>query len=381
MRHHILQLIRAHAQISRAGLARQTGLSKPTVSSLVAELLASGFVTETGLAQSEGGRPAVLLAFNDRAGFVVGMDVGGTTARAGLATLRGDVVATRRGATATSGPEALIEQLEGLTLELCNRAELPLNRVLGVAIGTPGAVDPVSSRVRYAPNLSALEVPGFAAALVARLGLPVSLHNDVNLAAVGELAHGAGRSLDTFVFISIGTGLGFGLIVAGQLHRGGSGRAGELGYLRLTPQSPETVEDVLCGPGIARRHAAAGGSGHVADAFDEAEREQEPGWGVINEVIPHLAWLLSALGMLLDPERLIIGGSVGQRFRAFSSTLTRSFEQLSPITPPLAFSELGDDAGLYGAVSTALSEAEPLLYRGGDLNAQITGAVNAIEPS
>lgn len=374
----VLQLIRIHDQISRAELARQTGLSKPTISSVVADLLASGLVVETGLAQSEGGRRAVLLAFNDRKGFVIGMDIGGTTARASLATLRGEVEETLREPTASSGPDALMTQIKSLAVKLCDKAQIPLAKVLGVVIGTPGAVDPVSSRVRYAPNLDVLESPGFATTLASLIGLPVSLHNDVNLAAVGEQAHGEGRGVNTFAFVSIGTGLGFGLIVGGKLHRGSAGRAGELGYLRLTPQSLETIEDVLCGPGIARRHAAVGGSGRVADAFDEAEREQEPGGSVITNLIPHLAWLLSVLGTLLDPERLILGGSIGRRFHAFQPLLVRSFEHLSPITPPLAFSKLGDDAGLYGAVSTALAEAEPLLYKGGGLSRQEAGTVSAI---
>ena len=377
MHYRIAQLIRVHGRISRAELARQTGLSKPTVSSLVADLLTSNLVVETGLAESEGGRRAVLLAFNDRAGFVVGMDVGGTTARASLATLRGDVLVTLREPTVDAEPEALAAQLKGLITKVCNQAQILSNQVLGVAIGTPGVVDPVNSQVRYAPNLKALETPGFAAMLASVLGLPVSLHNDVNLAALGEQAKGAGREVDTFALISIGTGLGFGLVISGQLHQGSAGRAGELGYLRLTPSASATIEDVLGGPGIARRHVAAGGSGRVEDVFDEAERGEEPGLGVVTELIPYLAWLLSALGTLLDPELLILGGSVGRRFHAFAPRLTHSFEQLSPINPPLTFSKLGDDAGLYGAISTALAEAEPLLYGGGDLGIQVFATTDA----
>ena len=370
MHQRIVHLIRTRGLISRAELARQTGLSKPTISSVVADLLASGLVLETGFAQSEGGRRAVLLAFNDRAGLVVAMDIGGTTIRASLATLRGEFVTTLREPTINSGAEALVAQIGRLMARLCQQAQIPLSRVLGVAIGTPGVVDPVSSQVRYAPNLNALETPGFAAMLAAQLGLPVSLHNDVNLAALGEQAKGVGRGLGTFAFVSIGTGLGFGLVIGGQLHRGSGGRAGELGYLHLTPQSSETIEDVLCGPGVARLHAVAGGSGQAAAAFDEAERGEEPGLGVVAELTAYLAWLLSALSTSLDPELLVLGGSIGQRFRAFTPQLTRLFEQLSPMTPPLKFSKLGDDAGLYGAVSVALAEVEPLLYRGGDPGTQ-----------
>ncbi len=380
MHQRIARLICIYGQVSRAELARRTGLSKPTVSSVVADLLASDLVTETGLAQSEGGRPAVLLAFNDRAGFVIGMDVGGTTTRASLATLRGDLIATLREPTVALGTEALTAQLGSLPARLCEQARVPINRVLGVAVGTPGVVDPVSSQVRYAPNLQALESPRFSTLLATQLGLPVSLHNDVNLAVLGEQARGAGRGVTTFSFVSIGTGLGFGLIIGGQLHHGSAGRAGELGYLRLTPQASETIEDVLCGPGIAHRHVAAGGSGRAADAFNEAECGKEPGLSVITGLIPYLAWLLSALGTLLDPELLVLGGSIGQRFRAFAPQLTRSFAQLSPITPPLTFSELGDDAGLYGAVATALAEAESRLYRGGE-NIQTLAPVDVLTRS
>lgn len=329
----------------------------------------AGLVLEIGLAESEGGRRPVLLAFNDRIGFVVGMDIGGTTARACLATLSGQPLQRLREPTAGSSPDALIAQIKRFSETLCAQAGVPVTHVLSVAIGTPGVVDPVSHRVRYAPNLAVLETPDFAATLASELGLPVSLHNDVNLAAVGEHAHGAGRAVQTFVLVSLGTGLGFGLVVGNRLHRGSAGRAGELGYLRLSPSQPGTVEDLLCGASIARRHAAAGGSGGVESAFDEAERGLEPGLGVVTSLIPPLAWLLSALGTLLDPDRLILGGGVGGRFRAFAPHLTRTLEDLSPITPPVVFAELGDDAGLYGAVATALREAEPQLthvLRGGD---------------
>ena len=213
MHQRIAQLIRTHGHISRAELARRSGLSKPTISSVVADLLAANLVVETGLAQSEGGRRGVLLTFNDHAGFVIGMDIGGTTARGSLATLRGSLVATLRQPTVGTSSKALMAQIEDLIVSLCDRAQVPLSQVLGATIGTPGAVDPVSSQVRYAPNLRVLETHDFATTLAARLGRPVSLHNDVNLAALGEQAAGAGRGVDTFAFVSVGTGLGFGLVI------------------------------------------------------------------------------------------------------------------------------------------------------------------------
>ncbi len=356
----VLQLIRDAGPISRAELARQTGASKPTISSVVQNLLAAGLINELGLAESDGGRRAVLVEFNARAGFVIGMDIGGTSARVALADLQGKILLVCRERTDQSSEAALITQLKRLQQKLCHEAKIAQKKLLHIGIGTPGVVDPKTRAIGYAPNLPVLEAPGFTKRLEDELGVPLSFYNDVNLAALGEKAQGAGQVTDTFIFIGIGTGLGFGLILGGALFEGSKGRAGEFGYLPVSVNQRATLEDTICGAALARSHKEAGGSGDPQIAFAEAEAGVEPGISTIRVLTERLVWLFAALSTLLDPDKLILGGSIGRRCAPLLPELRVALGRSSPIVPELAISQLGDDAGLLGAVAIALQKSEPL---------------------
>lgn len=357
----IFSTIRTRGPLSRAELSRVTGLSKPTVSSVVRELIEARLVLEHGQAASEGGRPPILVGFNGNAGYVMGVDVGGTTTRAVLTDLEGSVLASRREPTRGEATAALVDQLVGLADRLAAEARLERSAMVTAVIGTPGVVDPDTGALRYVPNLPVLEDPAFLHALQTRLSPTATVFNDVNLAALGEHWRGAGHGLKTFAFVSIGTGLGVGLVTGGRLQTGSHGRAGELGYLRLDPTDPRTVEDVLSGPGIARAHRLAGGSGDPHDAFDEAEAGREPGTAVVSALLPVLAWLCSAIAMTLDPEVIVLGGGIGMRLSHHLPRVRELLSDASPMTPPLVASELGDDAGLFGAVASGLSASNHLI--------------------
>jgi predicted NBD/HSP70 family sugar kinase len=301
------------------------------------------------------------------------MDIGATTARAALANLDGSVIASRKEPTDTRGTKPLLEQLVRLSRELAQSAADSVN-LITLAIGTPGVVDPRTHQIRYAHNLPALEAPDFYQQLSAAFSVPVSLHNDVNLAALGERWQGAGRKTRDFVFVSIGTGLGFGLILGGTLYQGVSGRAGEFGYTRY-PGDDATLEALISGPGIAKHHRELGGSGLPEDAFREADARKAPGSVVIDRFLERLSWLLSALSTLLDPERIVLGGGIGVRCRPYLPTLQTLLRTHSPIVPNVLVSQLEGDAGLQGAISIALQRSRPLeLWLKGGTTARTSNA-------
>lgn len=359
----VLDTVRTQGPISRPEIAKRLGVSKPTVSSMVQTLLRADLVVEDGLGPSSGGRPAILIAFNARAGFVIGMDIGGSTARAGIADLNGNVLKSVREDTDTGSEDRFVEQLRRLKARLIEGAPVPPEKVLAVAIGTPGVIDPNMQVVRHAPNLPLLEAPGLIDRLRAALGTALFLHNDVNLAALGERWRGAGRGVDDFAFVSIGSGLGFGLVMGGQLYQGCSGRAGEFGYTPVFAGAAATIEDVVAGPGIGRAHREAGGSGRPEDAFDEADAGIEPGASVIAAFLEQLGWLLAALSTLLDPSRLVLGGGIGRRCASHLAQLRDHVSKQTPFGPDIMVSHLEDDAGLIGAFAVALEESRPLLVR------------------
>lgn len=346
--------------MSRAELARRMAISKPTVSALVQQLSQSRLVQESGLVPSNGGRPGRLVAFNPAAGFVIGMDIGGTSARAAIADLDGRLLGSVRAGTRGAGKAELITQIQEFCTTLLWRAGVEAERLYQVAIGTPGVVDPLSQEVAYAPNVPALEEPGFLEDLRRALGTKVSLHNDANMAAVGEAERGAGAEAQSFVYLTIGTGLGATLVVDGRVYAGSAGRAGEIGYLPLAPGSAQDLEGRLSGPGLSAAHVELGGSGSTVEIFAEAAGLREPGTSVVRRMVEHLGWAVTVLATTFDPELLILGGGIGALCSPYLEDIRRAAEAGSTIVPRLEISALGDEAGLVGAVAMALRQAEPL---------------------
>ena len=248
----VLDVLRCEGPMTRAAIARRCQVSKPTVSSIVETLLAAELLVERGHDPSPSGRPGRLLAFNAAAGYVIGIDVGGTTTRAVLADLEGTHVGALRVATDRGPAVDLVAQLGALADDLAARHRAT-GRVANVVICTPGVVDPARRRIAIAPNLPALETDGFLDRLDVAIGVPLVLLNDVNAATLGELHRGAGAGLRELAYVNVGTGLGFGLVIGGSLHQGIAGRAGEFGLVPYPPGMAATLEDALSGEGLRRR--------------------------------------------------------------------------------------------------------------------------------
>jgi predicted NBD/HSP70 family sugar kinase len=364
----VVDLLRREGPMSRAAIARRCHISKPTASAAVESLLRAGLVVEAGHDVQRNGRPGRLVAFNGGAGYVIGLDLGGTTTRAALADLAGTVLVSEREPTEVGPATALIAQIARLVASLAARAT-GAGPLLEVAIGTPGVVDRARRRISLAPNLPALERVGFLDDLGRALGLPLTMLNDVNAATIGELAAGAGASVDNLVYVGIGTGLGLGLVFDRRVHHGIGGRAGELGLLPHPPASGRTLEDALSGAGIRRRHAASGGSGAPEDAFAEAAAGREPGRSVIEAFLADLAWTLTLVATLIDPDRIVLGGGIGMRCAAELDTIRAAVTRSCGFDVDLVLGSLGDDAGVIGAVASALEPARSVgrLLRGGSM--------------
>src|SRR3954467_787533 len=228
----VLEAIRADAPISRAEISRRVGISKPTVSLALRSLLDSGLVRG---ADGEQFRPRYGATFFEpvpEAALVLGLDVGARFLRGAICDLRGDVRARQDIETAGASALELLDAAAALKERLVEASELPTGVIDGVVVGVPGVVHPRGREVRLAENVPGLEEIDAAGELEARLGegATVTIENDVNLAAVGERWRGVGRGVADFAVLSVGTGLGAGLVIDGELHRGRHGAAGELDY-------------------------------------------------------------------------------------------------------------------------------------------------------
>ncbi|WP_221891229.1 ROK family transcriptional regulator [Microbispora sp. KK1-11] len=360
---------------SRPELAQVTGLSKPTISMALADLERARLVRPVGLRTGGTGRAALLYEIRPEAGWVLAADIGRTTVRLALADLVGDVVVRRQEPSAARSYDGLLEQLVRLAAEVVAEAGLEPGDVTVTVFGTPGIHDKESGALRLAPSLPGWERPGAVDALAGVTGSPYTVENDVDLAAVGEGAYGLGKGVSHFVLVSIGTGVGMGVVIDGGLYRGARGAAGEISYL------PVGVPEGEDGPGFDRRRgefeSVASADGIVAAAArlgmtaataeevaDAARRGDEVARTVVAAEAGHVARALAGVIAVLDPELVVLGGGVGtQAGDLLAGPVAERLETLVALTPPrIEVSALGPDAVILGALAVGLSTARDLVF-------------------
>lgn len=228
----VLELLQKQSPISRASLAKQTGLTKATVSTLVAELMEDNLLYEIGTGESSGGRKPVMLVFRQDAGYAVGVDLGVNYIHAVLTDLKGGIVREQR--TSMKGgasTDAVLGELKRTLRKLIGQAPPSPYGIVGIGIGVPGITDNKGT-VLFAPNLGWRNVP-LQRLLEEEFGMPVTIDNEANAGAVGEKEFGAGKNASNLIYISIGIGIGTGIILKNELYRGTSGYSGEMGHISI----------------------------------------------------------------------------------------------------------------------------------------------------
>src|SRR3954471_24243733 len=236
----VLEVVRERGDVSRADIARHTGLSRSTVSSLIAELARDGVVVERATGSSaQGGRPPVLLTLDPGEGAVVGLHFDHGALRVAVADLAHTILAeAARDLDVDHDAEEGLEAAGLLVDAVLADAGVPRSRVLGAGVGIAGPVDVARGTVggsTILPGWAGIEV---AAELERRLEMPVHVDNDANLGALAESVLGAGRDASEIAYLMLSTGIGAGLILGGRLYRGAGGSAGEIGHVLVDEQGP-----------------------------------------------------------------------------------------------------------------------------------------------
>ena len=359
----VLETMRAAAPISRAEISRRAGISKPTVSLALRSLLDAGLVRETS---HDPGRPsygAVYFEPVPDAALVLGLDLGARFLRGALCDLRGEIRARQDVELAAADAETALDAVAALHASLLEASGLPPDLLDGIVLGVPGVVDVASGEIRLATNVPGIEGGEFAVELRARLQLPVALENDINLAALGEQWLGVARGVDDFVFLSIGTGLGAGLVLRGELHRGHHGAAGELDYARA---GFEQDFDPCAGAvsALAARLAAADGAettlGPAYDArtiFAAARGGDELARAVVEEEARRIALHVVPIAAVADVALVVLGGGLGTNGDLLLAPIRRLLGDWLPYSPRVEISSLGDAAVLMGALAVGVRSA------------------------
>lgn len=300
----------------------------------------------------------------DRA-LLLGVDVGGTKIHTVLADLDGRILAEARSPTASDGGDAILSQIDDQRRAVLAEAAVAGERIAAAGVGLPGSVDPGSGRLHRAPNVAGLEGRDLRQALAEHLGLPVAIENDVNLAAFGEAWRDGDRG--GLVFIALGTGIGMGTVMNGRLVWGATGGAGEIAWLPIgadpfdpAVQNSGALESLVSSAAIVRSYRARGGTGKgtLRDLFG---RRDDPAFeATLDEVANLLARAILAVVAVIDPARVVLGGSVGARPEVVER-VTALLARVMARPPVCGISRLGNRAGVIGAVRLArLTLAEAL---------------------
>lgn len=375
----VLRLIWQEREISRAEIARRAGLSRSTVSEVVDGLLPTGLVIEAGPGESIGGRRPIILSFQDDACCILGVEMGASHVAVALTDLRGRVTSwEQRPHAVRTDPVST----RALIVEMCDQAlkgaRGASKRLVGIGVAVPSPVDP-----SHPFALSEVVLPDWGGhsgleMLGKRFGVPVMVDNDANLGALAEQWWGAGRDIRDFAYVKVGTGVGSGHVIGGELYRGSTGFAGEIGHLSIAPEG----ETCVCGlrgclalfvgsPALVKRANAllsgapesrlARGPVTIGAIEDAALAGDALAMRVAREAAEYLGIAVSGMLNLMNPRVVIVGGGItmlGARFLEPLRETVRSRTRVSSSAgSSIVMSELGPQSVAVGAASFVLKEA------------------------
>lgn len=367
-----LELLLTGGPMTRAQVGERTGLSKVTASQLLARLEERGLVEVAGEQAGGRGPNAVIYGVVPSSAYVAGLHVEQDEVSAGVADVTGRVVTEI--SVDPNGVGNPVELVRGAVAVACGAAGISPEALRAFVIGTPGVLDPRTGDLRLAVNLPAWH-EGVHEALRADLGRPVTIENDVNLAAMAERAAGAARGVDDFVLVWIGVGLGLATILGGRLHRGVGGAAGEIGYLPvpgvplpqdLTHPATGAFQSLVGAQAVLPLAASYGFEAATAAAAVRAAVEaagtvtpvSRRGDEFLAELASRVATGVAAISVVLDPGLVVLGGEVGLAGGvALASRVAAEVGRICPARPRVVPTGVSGGPVLRGAILVAVDLA------------------------
>ncbi|MFH1908168.1 MAG: ROK family transcriptional regulator [Chloroflexota bacterium] len=369
----VLNVIKTYGPIARVEVARRTGLSPATVTGITAELIDEDLVFEKDMGDSSGGRRPILLAINPSGGYVIGIKLTETQAIGALTDLEATVIVKRTDNLHGRDPEMIVKQLSLLVSELLQKAGLPKKKLLGVGVGLAGIVDSEQGMLRQSPFFGWRDLP-LGEMLQAQVRVPVYVDNDVNTLTLAEMWFGGGQGIDSFLIVTVGRGVGLGIVVNGQFYRGARGGAGELGHTVIDPEGPTCecgkhgcLEAYVGDPGLVRMATEAVNRGEIpgpitsmSDLLTQAQADEAGAHAVFARAGDILGQGIANLLNIFNPQKIIISGEGTRAGDLLFGPMRESIA--NHVMPGLAsdtsiqIDAWGDDAWARGAASLVLRQ-------------------------
>jgi glucokinase-like ROK family protein len=379
----LIDLIRKYGELSKLDLVGLTDYSRTKISGCINSLLDKNIIVADNATEYTGGRRSKRFGVNGNFGLVAGIDIGASSIDLGIADFAGKLlVRYAEPASVKDGPIRVLGRVCSLMEKMLQENNLNADKLIGIGVGVPGPVD-FSSGTLVSPPI----MPGWDQYPIGQTmqqwfpNVHIVVDNDVNVMALGEVYQGAGKGVDSLIFVKIGTGIGAGIICEGKIYRGSNGCAGDIGHIGVDKNGPlchcgnkGCLEAVAAGPAIAERslHAAQAGkspillkyykkNGHILRAEDVGSASRE-GDAVATEIIresgQYIGDVLAGLVNFYNPGMIVIGGGVSNLgnllLSSIRQTVLRRSLPLATRNLLIVFSEIGSDAGVIGAINLAM---------------------------
>jgi glucokinase-like ROK family protein len=370
----ILNIIKTFGPIARVDVARRSGLSPATVTAITGDLIEEDLIYEKDTGDiSTAGRKPILLAINPSGRYVIGIKLTETKVIGALTNLEAGVIVKETDELNDNSAEAAVKQISLLVGELLALARLPKKKLLGIGVGLAGIVDSEHGILRQSPYRDWHDLP-LREMLQDQLHVPVYIDNDVNTLTLAEKWFGAGEGVDDFLIVTVGRGIGMGIVVNGQFYRGAKGGAGEFGHTIVDPQGPQCecgkqgcLEAYAGDRGLlrmAREAAAKGELPRSVDNTDEllklAQRGNAKAQAIYAEAGKRLGMGIANLINVFNPEKVIISGEgtcVGDlMFAPMRNTINNCVMSGLLRDTVIQIDDWGDDDWAHGAASLVLLE-------------------------
>ncbi|WLQ38294.1 ROK family transcriptional regulator [Streptomyces castrisilvae] len=363
----VVRAVRMAGSLTQAEIARSTGLSAATVSNIVRELKDGGTVEVTPT--SAGGRRARSVSLSGDAGIVIGVDFGHTHLRVAVGNLAHQVLAEESEPLDVDASSAEgFGRAEQLVNRLIETTGISPGKVIGVGLGVPGPIDVESGTLGSTSILPGWTGINPSDELAARLGVPVYVDNDANLGALGELVWGSGRGVRDLAYIKVASGVGAGLVIDSHIYRGPGGTAGEIGHITLDESGPVCrcgnrgcLETFTAARYVLPLLRPSHGPDLTMERVVQLAREGDPGCRrVIGDVGRHIGSGVANLCNLLNPSRVVLGGSLAEAGELVLGPIRDSVSRYAIPSAARQLSvlpgALGGRAEVLGALALVLSE-------------------------
>lgn len=369
----ILNTIKANGPIARAEVARLIGLSPATVTGITAELIEEGFVYEKAAGDSSGGRPPILLAINPLGGYVVGIKLMEDHAIGALTDLEANILERHQLPLQDKSANNAISVMAALVEALLTMGSVPRKKLIGVGVGLAGTVDFNHGLLRQSPYFGWRDMP-VRDALQEQVSVPVFIDNDVNTFTLAERWFGSGQGMKDFLTVTIGRGVGLGIVTNGQFIRGAGGGAGEFGHIVVDPNGPlcdcgkhGCLESLVSDPALMLQARAAAKAGHLKEIVESledlaklAEEQNEAAVSILAAAGAVFGQSIANLVNIFNPARILVSGEGvrnGPVFFDAMQTAIREFAMPGQYADlELRIEPWGDDTWARGAASLVLQQ-------------------------